>query len=292
MKLAPICVVAHRRPQHLQNCLRSLAQCAEAQESELHIFVDGARSDEEKHLVEKVIRCATSAIGFGLLTVTTSLVNLGMATSVIHAISTILDDYERVIVVEEDLVVAPGFLTFMNSGLDAYDQAEMVFGISGYLFADLRFRFGDSAFFSRRASCWGWATWARSWKLLDRSRESLLLRANSAGLDEFLNVSGALSLTKKLRQGIEGSDNSWSPMWFTSIALNNGLFLYPPASLVSNIGFDGSGEHQLHTRAYDTQLLEDTDPFRMPTLVCESPDIDRLFLDHYRASYLQRTLDG
>ena len=69
------------------------------------------------------------------------------------------------IAVEDDLVVAPGFLEFLNRGLDRYADAEQVFQISGYMYPG---RYGEhEAFFLPMISCWGWATWKRAWAHYD-----------------------------------------------------------------------------------------------------------------------------
>lgn len=288
MEFAPICLVAHRRPQHLRQCLYSLAQCAEARKSAIYIFVDGPRNDQERVQVEEVIDCATLAIEFGDLSVIASPVNLGMTKSVVGAVSRVIKERGRAIVVEDDLVVSPSFLAFMNDALNAYANIEQVFGISGYLFKDLRPVFRNAAFFSRRPSCWGWATWSRAWRHFDHSRESLLYRIKETGLEKFLDPVGALSISNKLRQGIDGIDHSWSPMWFSSVALADGFFLYPPASMTSNIGFDGSGEHQLITHAYKTDLVDFVAPVQLPNQINVTHEVDELFVAHYRESYSQR----
>ena len=44
--LAPIIVFAFNRPEALRNTIHSLLRNTEAQESELYVFVDGARPDK------------------------------------------------------------------------------------------------------------------------------------------------------------------------------------------------------------------------------------------------------
>jgi len=49
--------------------------------------------------------------------------------------------------------------------------------------------------------------------------------------------------TQMLRDQISGRTNSWAIRWYASAFLKDKLTLYPGRSLVSNIGFDGSGTH-------------------------------------------------
>jgi len=291
MTFAPICLVAHRRPGLTARCLAALADCPEAAQSELFIFIDGPRDGDEAVLTRQVAALCRAQSGFAAVHVTERNRHAGMAQAVLAAVDATLDGRGRAIVVEDDLLVAPGFLTFMNRALASYDSDPAVMGVSGYVMSDLRDSLGAGAVFSRRAACWGWGVWARSWELLDRSRERLLERITAQDLAGFLDPAGAMSMTGKLRQGVLGQDNSWSPMWFASVALSGGLFLYPPVSLVNNIGFDGDGTHELATRAYDVALHAGSADFPFPAEVREHPAIDALFVSAYRRSWARRTGD-
>lgn len=97
-------------------------------------------------------------------------------------------------------------------------------------------------------------------------------------------------MTAKLQAGIAGSDDSWSPMWYASLALSKGLFLYPPVSLVDNIGFDGSGEHGLLTKAYDTCLWDQIDSPAMPEHVVEEPGAESFFVAFFAEAMKARVL--
>jgi hypothetical protein len=57
-----------------------------------------------------------------------------------------------------------------------------------------------------------------------------------------------------LEDQIAGKNDSWAIRWDASIFLADRLSLYPGASLVRNIGFDGSGRHSSVSNAYDAEL--------------------------------------
>ena len=76
------------------------------------------------------------------------------------------------IVVEDDLVLSPFFLRYMNDGLERYEHDERVASISAFLNpVD-----GDipNTFFLRYFACWGWATGKRAWDLLNTDSRDLL----------------------------------------------------------------------------------------------------------------------
>lgn len=41
----------------------------------------------------------------------------------------------------------------------------------------------------------------------------------------------------------DGKVKTWAVFWYATIYFNKGLCLHPKASLIENIGFDGSGTH-------------------------------------------------
>lgn len=288
---APICLIAYRRPDHFMQCLAALQSCHGAEESELLVFVDSPRSPDDAGPVRAVIDLARTTSGFARVQVHARENHLGMAGSVMSAVDYVLQRYGRAIVVEDDLSVARGFLTYMNAALERYANEARVMGVSGHLMDELAGVGGSLAFLARRPSCWGWGTWLRSWRLLDRSRERLLERIDSNGLRPFLDPPGCLSMTRKLRDGIEGRDNSWSPMWFASVALAEGLFVYPPATLVVNNGFDGSGEHGLCTLAYASERMAEEASIGFPAVVEELLGTDDAFVAAFRAAHSRRWRD-
>jgi hypothetical protein len=58
-----------------------------------------------------------------------------------------------------------------------------------------------------------------------------------------------------LKQQIKGEVNSWAIRWYASAFIQNKLTLYPGTSLVSNIGFDGTGTHCGEIQEFTAVLL-------------------------------------
>ena len=65
LSLAAIAVFAYRRPEELSTCLRALEKNLLADRSDVTIFVDGARSAEEKSEVLATYQVASADWRFG-----------------------------------------------------------------------------------------------------------------------------------------------------------------------------------------------------------------------------------
>lgn len=243
-KFAPIVVFAYNRPDHLTACLNSLSANPQAQASELTIFCDGPKVGEDPQKVHAVREIAHHWQGmepspFAAIHIVEQPVNRGLANSVISGVSETLASNERVIVVEDDLVVAQDFLGYMNQGLDLYESETDVISIHGFMYA-VSADLGQSVFL-RGADCWGWATWRRGWELFRADPQELLDELRQCEDRKEFDFNGGFPYTAMLQEQAEGKIDSWAVRWYASAFLANKLTLYPGTSLVTNIGQDSSG---------------------------------------------------
>ena len=126
MTYAPILLFVYNRPEHTHRLITSLLANREAAESPLIIYADQARNETDRLHVEEVRTYLRSLKGFGNITLVERTENWGLARNIIDGVTTQLARYGRVIVLEDDLVVSPYFLQFMNEALETYKDEERV----------------------------------------------------------------------------------------------------------------------------------------------------------------------
>jgi hypothetical protein len=150
----------------------------------------------------------------------------------------------------------------MNNGLDRYSETPEVASIHAYAFP-VREPLPET-FFLRGSDCWGWATWARAWKVFEPDGARLLAALRSQGLTRQFDFDGSYGYTRMLEDQIAGRNDSWAVRWYASAFLAGMLTLYPGRSLVRNIGNEGSGTHTLEaTDAFESGLA--TTPVQVGT---------------------------
>lgn len=247
---APVALFAYRRPEHLQATLSALAANALAEATELTIFCDGPRTEQEREDVAKVRSLARDAKGFSQVRVIARDQNLGLAGSVTHGVDEMLSEHERVIVLEDDILTSPHFLDYMNQALERYATEQRVWCIHGYQFP-LQQPLPET-FFLRGAECWGWATWRRAWQGFEGDAQRLLDVLKRKGLMDDFNLGGGYDYYSLLAQQAAGKVDSWAIRWRASAFAADGLCLWPGRSLVRNIGHDNSGEHCADTERFDS----------------------------------------
>ena len=237
--LAPIVVFAYNRPNHLFRCIESLLANPESSESSLHIFVDGPKNNLDKELVEKCIEIAQHIKGFKSLEVVANNSNLGLARSIRTGVNSIFKNYESIIVIEDDIVVASTALSFLNRGLDRYLASHKVASIQLYQYP-IKMEL-ENPVFLRGADCWGWATWKNRWEKVTFDPVKLLHQLNQCRND--FNLDGSARFYEMLENLAIKSIDSWAICWHASMYLEDKMSLYPPQSLSLNTGSDGSGTH-------------------------------------------------
>ena len=127
MALAPIALFVYNRPAHTRQTVEALRLNPLAASSELNVFSDGAKTQEAAASVREVRAYLKTMDGFAKVTVYERDRNFGLAASVIDGVTRVCDTSGMVIVVEDDLFVAPHFLDYMNAALDRYrDEAEVM----------------------------------------------------------------------------------------------------------------------------------------------------------------------
>lgn len=245
---APVVVFAYARRDHLERTIASLQMNPEATFTDLHVYCDGPKTSQDQVRVASVREYVASIDGFASVRRVFNVRNLGLAQSVIAGVSELLLQYDRVIVVEDDLLLSPHFLRYMNQALNCYRDDERVASVHGYNYpVDTPL---PDTFFLRGADCWGWATWARAWQHFNADGRTLLARLREQRLTRAFDLDGSFPYTAMLEEQIAGRNDSWAIRWHASCFVGDLLTLYPGRSLVENIGNDASGTHCAGTAAF------------------------------------------
>jgi hypothetical protein len=163
-----------------------------------------------------------------------------------QGIRMLLDEYGKIIFLEEDVVTAPSFLSFMNQALDAYQDNPKIFSIAGYCPPiEIPDDYPYDAFFHPRFNPWGCGMWKDRYDLIDMHISPQVMRAiflNPARLYRFSR--GGLDMLPLTLKNYFGFGDGLDVKIFTQQFLMGMITVYPVRHLVDNIGVDGSGMHK------------------------------------------------
>jgi Glycosyl transferase family 2 len=242
MKYSPIALFVYKRPDHTRRTIEALMRCPEFNESVLHVFCDGAKSPGDQSVVDQTRAVVRALVGDRAIIIE-SPENRGLANSIIAGVTQLVNEFGRVIVLEDDLVVSAGFLGFMSQALDRYQDDDRVMQISGYMFPVPEFADRSEAIFLPFTVSWGWATWKRAWQLFDPEATGWEVLKSNRKLRSRFNLNGSYDYFLMLKRQFNGKCDSWAIRWYWSVFKVSGLVLFPPITYIQNYGFDGSGTH-------------------------------------------------
>lgn len=239
--LAPITLFVYNRLEHTKKTILALQANPLAEKSDLIIYSDGPKNNSAIPHVKAVRDYLITINGFRTLKIVERENNWGLAKSVISGVTEIVNQYGKIIVLEDDIVTSPKYLNFMNSALNFYEGKEEVWHISGWTYP-IEFPIQEDVFFWRGMNCWGWATWNDRWSRFEKN-PNRLIESWSDKQKRHFDLHGSGVFWSQVVENASGNLNTWAIFWYATIYEHEGLCLNPRITYVENIGLDGSGEN-------------------------------------------------
>jgi hypothetical protein len=264
---APVILFVYARPEHTERTLDGLAANRLAAETDVHIFADAPRPGDEGRAAQ-VAKVIARPWPFRSVRVEHRERNLGLADNIVAGVGELLAAHESVIVLEDDIVTSPDFLTFMNDCLVRYRDERAVWHVNGWTYP-VGHNDAGTAYFTPLMECWGWATWADRWRHFERRPEALVGRWDRRKRRAF-NLGGAYDYWFDIMRNHWGVVRTWAVFWYATIFEHGGLCISPPCSLTANIGIDGSGENSGARDVFATSLACEKGPILFPERVAAS----------------------
>jgi|GEM_PF-701909 len=166
--------------------------------------------------------------------------NLGCGPGVSSAITWFLNEVGEGIILEDDCLPTPAFFRFCATMLERYRHDQRIALVAGSNMAPL-LRLPSAYGFSRVTSCWGWATWKRTWDQFNFIPEPIRddepwVRTLHPNAVDFLRRKFDAIATGKVR-------TVWDYQFMVQALRSGQLTVVPGRNLILNIGFDGTGTH-------------------------------------------------
>lgn len=270
MALSPIVLFVYNRSWHTRQTVEALQKNELADQSDLFIYSDGPKDKHTEKAVQEVRKYIRTIDGFKTVTIQEREENRGLAKSIIGGVTEVINDYGRIIVLEDDLISSSMFLNYMNNYLNFYSDEQNIFSITGFNYPQNHFNIPDdytySIYFGYRCMSWSWATWIDRWNKVDWEVKDFKTFMQDKKSKKLFNQGGD-DLTDMLKSQMEGNIDSWAIRWCYAHYKNNAYCVYPVKSLIKNTGFDGTGVHCGNTSKFNSQLIHDKFDFKNPSII-------------------------
>ncbi|WP_339714804.1 glycosyltransferase [uncultured Kriegella sp.] len=288
--LAPICLFTYNRLAETKQTVEALQKNFLATQSHLIIFSDGAKNERSNSKITAVRQYLKTIDGFKSIKIYESQKNKGLAGSIIEGVTKTIEEYGKVIVLEDDLITSQNFLNFMNKALDHYATKEIIKSINGFSPEIKKLKTGTpDVYFQTRTFPWGWATWKNRWSSEIFSKEKIKKEINDdKNILRVFKKDCGNDIAKMLLDSISGKNDSWYVRWVFEHYRTQALALYPKYTLVGNSGFNENGTHCKTINPYksiiDSDFREKT-CFDFDTQIEIDPIIKRQFLRYFSIKY-------
>jgi hypothetical protein len=207
---------------------------------------------------------------------------------VIDGVTNIINEYGKVIVLEDDLITSKIFLRYINRALNFYEDNKDIWSISGYnLPINIPKGYDHDVYLSYRAHSWGWATWKDRWNEIDWKIKEFDQFLSNKQKQKLFNRAGN-DMTRMLKKQINGQIDSWAIRWCYNQFKEDSYTIYPVKSKVKNIGMDGSGVHCGVSNQHDVIL--DTRDHKVE--FSKKLELNEKILYNFKQYYAPKTLKG
>lgn len=289
---APVVIPTYTRLSKLRLCLESLSFCPGVDKHRIYIYLDGVRTEDDIAPQSGIIDLINSLDGRLDIELIKRSENLGAIENSTLAHLEVVRAHGACIFLEDDIVVEPGFLSFVNGALNHYEKDERITSICGFSIIDASDYLQEDGYFLHRANSWGYGTWNRSFDTLMFNQEFQDRREQFYKLLPTIKKKYGKSFGRLAKELLfRGADYHDVRSTFINCSEEK-YVLYPKRSLVKNIGHDGSGEHCGVTTRFDGLPTEKFKTvFRYPTDVKELELIVNMNLRAREPSISKRILD-
>ena len=263
--------MVYDRLDSLKKCIESLQKCKESAQSVLYISSDAAYGDQDIEKIDAVRNYIQTVTGFKKVIPITPKENKGLNRAYNFAVKLIFEENDTLIFLEDDILVAPDFLKFMNEGLDFYKNDDKIISISGFshsVFFDVDTNLKSEVYFTNRWCPWGFASWKNKIQnISDLSVEALNEDLNNKSFVKRLDKIG-IDLFTAFQRKLNKKEPLVLDYRYVHHMVKNDLYTVTPYTTKTfNIGNDGQGTRTKKNEKFTQFDLSTLDASNLPNLL-------------------------
>ncbi len=254
---SPVLIPTLNRHIHFKKCVESLSSCIHAIDTDLYIALDYPLKETHYEGYNLIAQYIPAIKGFKTINIIQRDVNFGAEKNLQEAITVLFKKYDKIIITEDDNIFSNDFLTFVNKGLEVYQNRSDIFSITGYQYPiSVPRSFKLDIYLWSGFSAWGVGIWKEKWAKVDWNYPNLKSFLENKQLFTKLN-NIAEHYIPELRKILETGHITIDTIICYHQFINGLYSAFPIISRVRNIGNDGSGIHcsNLKNDIYTEQVL-------------------------------------
>ena len=292
---SPVVIPTLCRYEYFIKLIESLKKCKESIYTELVIGLDYPPQEKYIYGWKKIKEYIPSITGFKKVTVFEATSNLGADDNSDIIINYVKEKgYTSFIYSEDDNVFAPNFLSYMNWGLNKFQNNKNVMAICGYNYPIDMSSYNKTYYFSHNFAGWGFGIWTDTHiQLKNEVYNKSYCRSvlfNPINLYKIAHKRG-LRIILSIYRCYRDNQIHWDTFLTTYQYLRGRYSVFPSTTMVLNLGQDGSGIHstysELNIQKYSQQKLDINKEFN-PTEdipLADNMEIEKASLQHFNVNH-------
>ncbi|RYE50759.1 MAG: glycosyltransferase [Sphingobacteriales bacterium] len=231
-------VFCYNRANKLKRCIEALKKNPECPHMDIIFFSDGYKRESDKQSIMEVRDYIDNLTGFKSIIKHYRDRNYSTGPNFRTGLTFLSENYDRFIIVEDDLIVTPNYIKYLKDALEFYKNDKTVFCVTAYVFPIEATNYPYDTIVYKRFCSYGWAGWGdRFTNVIWDENELKQLMNTSPGFSKRLNAEG-YDLGRMLVKQINSKISTWDIQMQVHVSENRLKVIYPTISKVSNIGFD------------------------------------------------------
>ena len=233
-----LAVFCYKRAGKLKTSMEALLKNPECASMDIVFFCDGHKGEMDYQGVMETRAYIDSLTGFKNIYKHYRERNISTGPNFSKGITWLCENYSQFIVVEDDLVVTPNYISYLLQALEFYKYEKSIFCVTGFCFPiDIKNYPFDTIIHNRFCS-YGWGSWSNrvSEVKWDKEYVNNLIRT-SVGFKQRLDEEGR-DLFRMVKKQISGTISTWDIQMQVHVSEKRLKVVYPVISKGYNIGFD------------------------------------------------------
>jgi hypothetical protein len=248
-KYAPVIILVLDRFNHFKACFESLEKCVFAEHTDVYIALDYPPSNKYRAGWLKVSDYLEKKVEqniFKKLIIVKRDRNFGVRFpdgNFSSIISDLQHKYETYIILEDDNILSPNFLVYINKGLEKFRDDDRISLVCGYNYPmDFPQSYKNNFYISKHLSSWGYGTWFSKEKHINKYYNLNFLKnllKDKKSFEKLMKYrpSTVYSIINMIKNNTIYGDSAIG----SYLCLEDKYCLFPTISKVKNIGVDGTG---------------------------------------------------
>lgn len=237
MNLAPLALFVYNRPEELSITLKYLKKNLLINYTDVIIFSDGPRNTKQDIFNVNKVRKIIDTCEIKIKKKFFFKKNKGTKKNVLEGINYVFKHYNKVIVLEDDIITSKYFLSFMNKSLEFIKNKKRIWHVGAWNYPiKILNQDKNKIILNNQMHCWGWGTYKKYWKKINLNTNDLIKNFDQKTIENF-TLNNKLNTWSQLVRNHEGKLKTWAIFWYASIYLNKSFCLTPLVSYTKNIGF-------------------------------------------------------